>query len=43
MVKRVKVSPRSVAKEKREHPWASKAVATRIAQDHARERKHKKR
>lgn len=41
MGREVKVNPRSVAKEMREHPWATKAVATRIALDHAKERRGK--
>jgi hypothetical protein len=30
-------------KEKKEHPWASTSTAKRIASDHAKKSKHKKR
>jgi hypothetical protein len=34
-----KVSQRSIKKEMKEHPWATKKQATRIATDHSKRKK----
>ena len=39
---RVKVREASIKKEMKEHPWASKKQAEKIAIDHAKKRKGKK-